>query len=122
MLSQKARYALRALLHLAGAPPGESVLISDIATKHHIPKKFLEQILLDLKNHGVVQSWRGRSGGYALLKPASEISFGQVLRIVDGPLARCPVSAAWPIEGAATATTKAPARCAGSSRSAIRRP
>jgi Rrf2 family protein len=90
MLSQKARYALRALLHLAEAPPGASVLISDIATKHHIPKKFLEQILLDLKNHGVVQSWRGRSGGYALLKPASEISFGQVLRIVDGPLAPLP--------------------------------
>jgi Rrf2 family protein len=90
MLSQKAKYALRALLHLAEAPAGEAVLISDIATKHHIPKKFLEQILLDLKNHGVVQSWRGRSGGYALLKPASEISFGQVLRIVDGPLAPLP--------------------------------
>jgi Rrf2 family protein len=90
MLSQKAKYALRALLHLAEAPPGEAVLISEIATKHHIPKKFLEQILLDLKNHGVVQSWRGRSGGYALLKPASEISFGQVLRIIDGPLAPLP--------------------------------
>jgi Rrf2 family protein len=90
MLSQKAKYALRALLHLAQAPAGEAVLISDIATKHHIPKKFLEQILLDLKNHGVVQSWRGRSGGYALLKPRSEISFGQVLRIIDGPLAPLP--------------------------------
>lgn len=90
MLSQKAKYALRALLHLAEAPPGEAVLISDIATRHHIPKKFLEQILLDLKNHGVVQSWRGRSGGYALLKSASEISFGQVLRIIDGPLAPLP--------------------------------
>ena len=90
MLSQKAKYALRALLHLAEAPEGEAVLISEIATKHHIPKKFLEQILLDLKNHGVVQSWRGRSGGYALLKPASEISFGQVLRIIDGPLAPLP--------------------------------
>ncbi len=90
MLSQKAKYALRALLHLAEVPAGEAVLISDIATKHHIPKKFLEQILLDLKNHGVVQSWRGRSGGYALLKPACEISFGQVLRIIDGPLAPLP--------------------------------
>jgi Rrf2 family protein len=90
MLSQKAKYALRALLHLAEAPAGETVLISDIATKRHIPKKFLEQILLDLKNHGVVQSWRGRSGGYALLKSASEISFGQVLRIIDGPLAPLP--------------------------------
>jgi Rrf2 family protein len=90
MLSQKAKYALRALLHLAEAPKGETVLISAIASKHHIPKKFLEQILLDLKNHGVVQSWRGRGGGYALLKPASEISFGQVLRIIDGPLAPLP--------------------------------
>jgi Rrf2 family protein len=90
MLSQKAKYALRALLFLAEAPPGEAVLISDIATRHHIPKKFLEQILLDLKNHGLVQSRRGRSGGYALLKSASEISFGQVLRIIDGPLAPLP--------------------------------
>ena len=90
MLSQKAKYALRALLSLADAPRGETVLISDIATKHRIPKKFLEQILLDLKNHGLVQSWRGRSGGYALLKAASEISFGQVLRIIDGPLAPLP--------------------------------
>lgn len=90
MLSQKAKYALRALLSLAEAPRGETVLISEIATRHHIPKKFLEQILLDLKNHGLVQSWRGRSGGYALLKSASEISFGQVLRIIDGPLAPLP--------------------------------
>ena len=90
MLSQKAKYALRALLHLAEAPAGEAVLISEIATRHHIPKKFLEQILLDLRNHGVVQSRRGRSGGYALLKSAAEISFGQVLRIIDGPLAPLP--------------------------------
>jgi Rrf2 family protein len=90
MLSQKAKYALRALLYLAEAPAGEAVLISDIAAKHQIPKKFLEQILLDLKNHGLVQSRRGRSGGYALLKSAAEISFGQVLRIIDGPLAPLP--------------------------------
>lgn len=90
MLSQKAKYALRALLSLAEAPQGETVLISEIAAKHRIPKKFLEQILLDLKNHGLVQSWRGRSGGYALLKAASQISFGQVLRIIDGPLAPLP--------------------------------
>jgi Rrf2 family protein len=90
MLSQKAKYALRALLSLAEAPRGETVLISQIAAKHRIPKKFLEQILLDLKNHGLVQSRRGRSGGYALLKAASEISFGQVLRIIDGPLAPLP--------------------------------
>ena len=90
MLSQKAKYALRALLSLAEVSQGQTVLISEIAIRHHIPKKFLEQILLDLKNHGLVQSWRGRSGGYALLKPASQISFGQVLRIIDGPLAPLP--------------------------------
>jgi Rrf2 family protein len=90
MLSQKAKYALRALLVLAEVPRGETVLISEIAATHQIPRKFLEQILLDLKNHGLVQSWRGRSGGYALLKAAPEISFGQVLRIIDGPLAPLP--------------------------------
>ena len=90
MLTQKAKYALRALLVLAQAPRGETVLISEIAATHQIPRKFLEQILVDLKNHGLVQSWRGRGGGYALLKAASDISFGQVLRIIDGPLAPLP--------------------------------
>src|ERR687891_1741806 len=90
MLSQKAKYALRALLVLAKEGDDKPVLISDIAERHNLPKKFLEQILLDLKHHGLVQSWRGRSGGYALLKPAAEISFGQVLRIIDGPLAPLP--------------------------------
>src|SRR5919106_639128 len=89
MLSQKAKYALRAMLVLAeeGDKP---VLIADIAERHNLPKKFLEQILLDLKHHGLVQSRRGRSGGYNLLKPAAEISFGQVIRIIDGPLAPLP--------------------------------
>lgn len=89
MLSQKAKYALRALLVLA-EEDHEPVLISDIAERHNLPKKFLEQILLDLKHHGLVQSRRGRSGGYALLKPAAEITFGQVVRIIDGPLAPLP--------------------------------
>jgi Rrf2 family protein len=90
MLSQKAKYALRALLVLAEAGDDRPVLIADIAERHNLPKKFLEQILLDLKHHGLVQSRRGRSGGYSLLKPASEISFGQVVRIIDGPLAPLP--------------------------------
>src|ERR671919_2102401 len=89
MLSQKAKYALRAMLVLA-EEGDKTVLIADIAERHNLPKKFLEQILLDLKHHGLVQSRRGRSGGYALLKPASEISFGQVVRIIDGPLAPLP--------------------------------
>jgi Rrf2 family protein len=90
MLSQKAKYALRALLALAEQGDDQPLLISDIAERHNLPKKFLEQILLDLKHHGLVQSRRGRSGGYALLKPAAEISFGQVVRIIDGPLAPLP--------------------------------
>jgi Rrf2 family protein len=90
MLSQKAKYALRALLELAEAGPGEALLISDIAARQRLPRKFLEQILLELKRRGVVQSKRGRSGGYALLKPASAISFGEVIRIVDGPMAPLP--------------------------------
>jgi len=90
MLSQKAKYALRALLVLAEAGDDRPVLIAHIAERHNLPKKFLEQILLDLKHHGLVQSRRGRSGGYSLLKPASEISFGQVVRIIDGPLAPLP--------------------------------
>ena len=90
MLSQKAKYALRALLALAEAGDDKSLLIGEIAERHNLPKKYLEQILLDLKHHGLVQSRRGRSGGYSLLKPAAEISFGQVVRIIDGPLAPLP--------------------------------
>ena len=90
MLSQKAKYALRALLVLAEEGDDKPVLIADIAERHNLPRKFLEQILLDLKHHGLVQSRRGRSGGYHLLRPASEISFGEVVRIMDGPLAPLP--------------------------------
>lgn len=90
MLSQKAKYALRALLTLAEAPDGEAVLIADIAGRDNIPKKFLEQILLDLKHNGIVQSRRGRNGGYALLRTPEEISFGEVVRVIDGPIAPLP--------------------------------
>jgi Rrf2 family protein len=90
MLSQKAKYALHALLVLAEEGDARPLLIADIAERHNLPKKFLEQILLDLKHHGLVQSRRGKHGGYNLLKPAAEISFGQVVRIIDGPLAPLP--------------------------------
>lgn len=66
------------------------MLISEIAERQHIPKKFLEQILLDLKHHGLLHSKRGKNGGYGLLKDPDEISFGQVMRIIDGPLAPLP--------------------------------
>jgi len=90
MISQKAKYALRALVSLAQAPKGEPVFISDIAEQQSIPKKFLEQILLDLKRHGILVSRRGKFGGYQLLKNPAEITFGSILRIVDGPIAPLP--------------------------------
>lgn len=90
MISQKAKYALRALVALAKSKPGEPVLISEIASKQRIPQGFLEQILVDMKRQGYVASRRGKLGGYFLLRPADQITFGQILRLVDGPLAPLP--------------------------------
>ena len=90
MISHKAKYALRALVALARAPAGESLAISEIARSQRIPKKFLEQILLDLKNRGLLTSRRGKGGGYTLRRPASDISYGEVLRLIDGPVAPLP--------------------------------
>ena len=66
------------------------MMIGEIAAQEHIPRKFLEQILLELKRHGILVSKRGKLGGYALLMGADQITFGQVLRILDGPLAPLP--------------------------------
>ena len=90
MISQKAKYALRALLALCKAPPESSLMISEISKAQAIPKKFLEQILLELKRAGIVMSRRGRLGGYVLLRPADKITFGEVLRLIDGPIAPLP--------------------------------
>jgi Rrf2 family protein len=90
MLSQKARYALRAMLHLAAQEPGTSRQIADIAEGANIPRKFLEQILLELKRRGLVHSHRGRHGGYSLGRPVAGISFAEIIRIIDGPLALSP--------------------------------
>ena len=90
MLSMKAKYALRALMVLAKNEK-KMLQTKTIAQTADVPQKFLETILLDLKNHGLVASKRGIFGGYYLAKPASEISIGNLIRIVDGPLApiRC---------------------------------
>lgn len=91
MISQKAKYALRALVALARAEPtGRTPTVGEIAAEQSIPKKFLEQILLDLKHHGIVSSKRGKAGGYMLLKPANRITYGEILRMVDGPIALLP--------------------------------
>src|SRR3979409_415632 len=90
MLSQKARYALRALYVLAAKPAGDPVMIADIAAEARVPRKFLEQILLDLKRRGIVHSHRGKHGGYALGRPPDKISFAEIIRAIDGPLALSP--------------------------------
>jgi Rrf2 family protein len=87
LLSQKCKYALQALLVLGREPSDDLLLVSDIAERENLPKKFLEAILLELNRNGLVRSRRGRGGGYALAKPADAITFGQVVRIMDGPLA-----------------------------------
>lgn len=90
MLSQKARYALRAMLHLAAKPKDEPQQIADIAEGASVPRKFLEQILLDLKHRGLVHSVRGRHGGYQLGRDAKNIDFAEIIRVIDGPLALSP--------------------------------
>jgi Rrf2 family protein len=87
MLSSKAKYGLKAMVHLATREGEGSVLISDIAETERIPKKFLDAILLELKNHGMLASKKGKGGGYTLARPAARITIGDVLRILDGPLA-----------------------------------
>lgn len=90
MISQKAKYALRALLVLAKANPDESHVIGDIAKSNNIPKKFLEQILLELKHHGILASRRGKAGGYLMARAPRDVTFGEVLRLIDGPVAPLP--------------------------------
>ena len=90
MISQKAKYAFKALLYLAERTPETTVQIEEIARGEGVPRKFLEQILLELKHSGLIASRRGRSGGYHLVRPAKAITVGQVLRIIDGPIAPLP--------------------------------
>jgi Rrf2 family protein len=90
MLSQKARYAMRALLVLAKHHTDKPLTIGDISHEASIPKKFLEQILLDLKRRGILRSIRGTHGGYVLGRPAESIFFAEAIRAIDGPLALSP--------------------------------
>ncbi|GAB7026862.1 RrF2 family transcriptional regulator [Geotalea toluenoxydans] len=90
MISKKTKYGLKAMIYLAKVYDQGPVLIADLAREERIPKKFLELILLTLKNHGVLQSRKGKGGGYYLGKPPKEISLGKLVRILDGPLAPVP--------------------------------
>jgi Rrf2 family protein len=87
MLSQKAKYALKALLALAALSEGELLQGGEIAEQQHIPKKFLDLILQELRKHRLVESARGKKGGYALALSADEITIGRIIRAIDGPLA-----------------------------------
>jgi Rrf2 family protein len=88
MLSQKSRYALHAMLYLARK--NDSASVAEIAEKAIVPRKFLEQIMGTLKVRGLVTARRGPLGGYSLSKPAASISFAEILRCIDGPLALAP--------------------------------
>lgn len=90
MLSQKAKYGLKALLALARNQARGPMRISDIAERETIPQKFLEFILLQLRNQGIVRSRKGKGGGYTLLRAPDEVTYGEVVRILDGPLAPVP--------------------------------
>jgi Rrf2 family protein len=87
MISKKAKYALKALKVLAREYEKGPVLISEIAKSEHIPKKFLEAILLELRNQGILHSQKGKGGGYLLRVAPEKVSFAKVIRIVDGPIA-----------------------------------
>ena len=92
MLSQKTRYALRALLMLAEDEKAKQgpVLISSLAKRGKMPQKFLEAILLELKNDGILQSKKGKGGGYSLARRAEDIPLGSIVRLLEGPLALLP--------------------------------
>jgi Rrf2 family protein len=90
MLSRKAKYGLKALLILAAEHGQGPVGGADLADREGLPKKFLELILLELKRHQLVETRKGKGGGYSLRRPPQDISFGDIIRALDGPLAAVP--------------------------------
>jgi Rrf2 family protein len=90
VLSKKTKYAINALVYLAKKPAKEPVLISEIAEQEHIPKKFLETILLELRNAGILNSKKGKGGGYYLIKHPSEVNLAEIIRYFDGAIGLLP--------------------------------
>jgi Rrf2 family protein len=93
MMTSKAKYALRAMIDLATQDTDgqhRPVFIADVAERQDIPRRFLETILLELRKHDLVVSHRGKAGGYALARNSASISFADVIRAIDGPLALTP--------------------------------
>src|SRR6202050_2350342 len=89
-LSKRTQYSLRALYALARSYGQGPVLISHLAREEAIPKKFLEQILLALKSFGLVESRKGKGGGYRLVRPPEKITVASIIRLMEGPLAPLP--------------------------------
>jgi Rrf2 family protein len=90
MLSKRAKYGIRALIHLGQLQGEGPIQIRDISEKLSIPRKFLEAILLDLRNEGILQSRKGKEGGYLLERSPDTITLGRVIRLIDGPIAVVP--------------------------------
>ncbi|MDF7777492.1 Rrf2 family transcriptional regulator [Sphingomonas sp. AOB5] len=91
MLTQRSRYALRAMLYLATQPAdGKPIPMNRIAAEANVPRKFLELILADLREAGFLHSHRGKMGGYLLSRATHLISLGEIIRVIEGPLALVP--------------------------------
>jgi Rrf2 family protein len=90
MLSKKAQYAFKALMYMAEKKDNQPVLIAEIAKKKKIPLKFLENILLELKKAGILESKKGKGGGYFFKVSPKEVSMAKIMRLIDGPIAMLP--------------------------------
>jgi Rrf2 family protein len=91
MISNKCKYAIKALVYIAGkGEEDRAILTADIAREQQIPRKFLEIILRELRNNRILESKRGKDGGFRLLRAAEDISLTEVMRIIDGPIAMLP--------------------------------
>ena len=122
MLTNKGKYGLKAMVHLAGLEPGALAQVADIAESNSISKKFLDHILTELRHAGLVYSKKGKGGGYALARPAHEIRVGAIVRVLDGPLAPLPcasVTAFRPCEDCGDLKTCAVRRIMVEARNAI---
>lgn len=87
MLSKKAQYAFQALMYMADTNPYMPNLIAEIASERKIPLKFLENILLELKKAGILESKKGKGGGYYFKIPPDEVPLAKIIRLIDGPIA-----------------------------------
>jgi Rrf2 family protein len=90
MLSRKTKYGLQSVIYLAKRHGKGPVLITELAKSEGIPQKFLEAILLDLRNKGILQSKKGKGGGYFLARAPQDITMGEIIRVLEGPLAPVP--------------------------------